>query len=768
MNTIRSPYRVLESASTMTTRMRRVVAVIAVLSLATAITARAAIYTWTNASSGNWTSTTAWTPSGSYPDSTDGSDSALLSITGSDYTVSFPIFGTVTLGSLNIMSPNAKLYLQSVYGDNVPPATTITSLGSVANAGTIDLYGNGVGFWADGDVFFNVTSGAINNTGTLKARTDNIYGYGPQVQISSDINNEAGGIITMAQGAGGGAIRLTKSGGAYVNQGSWTVTGSAVVNGQGTSFLQNVAGASLNAASGSWTMGATSDTVNSTFSITGGSIGGSFLFSKTDVTLGAGGTINASTIELRQANLTLNSSRVNGGAVTYRFNGNETSSAAVGGGTLTLSALNASETLEVTEWHQSWNTRTLVTSTAFDNYGTVKVYNQNFNTDQGFSTDLEIGSGALTNRGTLTVTGSASYPNSPVRMLGTLVNTADGTVNLQGSGQARIGTAGATHTNNGVINVVFGTGNYIDGTSLTNDTGGVIRNSGTSVTLGGTATIDNALGTIQAVEGAGSSTFTISNLLSAGTKSGTVLAGGTWRVQSAANATALSVTNGSSWNITQLGTDTIGGTPTSVILDGANASFTQLESGSLTKIGLNGKLTLLNGKTLSSFSGPLTVAGQLAGTGTVGGAVTVAGIDASNRGRITPGNSIDTLNVNGNVTFGNFSSLVAECDNAGNADLLAVTGTVDLTSTGDRLEILTLNGGLIGPYTLVTSTGGISGFFNEVYYNGVLQPSATAMGGIDGKFGLIYSSNSLILIPEPATLALLALAGAALASRRRR
>ena len=62
---------------------------------------------------------------------------------------------------------------------------------------------------------------------------------------------------------------------------------------------------------------------------------------------------------------------------------------------------------------------------------------------------------------------------------------------------------------------------------------------------------------------------------------------------------------------------------------------------------------------------------QISGTGTIGGNLAVASL-------LTPGNSIGTLTVGGNLTLTAGSTLQVEVNDAAQADLLRVTGTVSL------------------------------------------------------------------------------------------
>ncbi len=151
----------------------------------------------------------------------------------------------------------------------------------------------------------------------------------------------------------------------------------------------------------------------------------------------------------------------------------------------------------------------------------------------------------------------------------------------------------------------------------------------------------------------------------------------------------------------------------------------------------------------------------LAGTGqmvlTTGKTVSVL-----NGGALAPGNSIGTLGVTGPVTFASGSFFDVQFGSAaGQFDLLSVTGN------------LSLNGATLRLYDTGTLT--VTGLTYPIAtYSGTL--SGTPFGAIIGPQNFLYTLDYgiaqpgkilLTVIPEPASLSLLALAGM-LALRRRR
>jgi hypothetical protein len=100
--------------------------------------------------------------------------------------------------------------------------------------------------------------------------------------------------------------------------------------------------------------------------------------------------------------------------------------------------------------------------------------------------------------------------------------------------------------------------------------------------------------------------------------------------------------------------------------------------------------------------------GILHGTGTVTGKLQVSGT-----GQISPGDSIGTLSVTGNVSFsaGSLSEELGTAGSPGTSDLLAITGNLTLSGT----SALALTGGAAsGYYKIITYSGTLSGTFNSV------------------------------------------------------
>jgi len=181
---------------------------------------------------------------------------------------------------------------------------------------------------------------------------------------------------------------------------------------------------------------------------------------------------------------------------------------------------------------------------------------------------------------------------------------------------------------------------------------------------------------------------------------------------------------------------------------------------------INAGTLIINGNQ-STATGAVTVAAgaTLGGSGTIGGATVINGI-------LSPGNSIDTLSINNNVTwnFNTDSEWVFELGTAGSSilspgtsDRLAITGNF-IKGSGTEFTFDFAGTGNAGWYQLISWTGTGDSFEVTDFY-------ATNLGNsMTGTFFL--ESNGLFLslsaIPEPSTGVLSALGLGLLAALRRR
>ena len=156
--------------------------------------------------------------------------------------------------------------------------------------------------------------------------------------------------------------------------------------------------------------------------------------------------------------------------------------------------------------------------------------------------------------------------------------------------------------------------------------------------------------------------------------------------------------------------------------------------------------TAVNAGTLSvngSITSNVTVGsgGTLGGNGTIFGTTTI-------QGTLAPGNSIGTLNVNGNFTQAAGSVYQVEANAQGQSDKIVITGTATIQggtvqalaqagtyATSTTYTILTASGGRTGTYSSVTSnfaflTPSLSYDANNAYLTlALLQNNNTSVGG---------------------------------------
>jgi autotransporter-associated beta strand protein len=120
--------------------------------------------------------------------------------------------------------------------------------------------------------------------------------------------------------------------------------------------------------------------------------------------------------------------------------------------------------------------------------------------------------------------------------------------------------------------------------------------------------------------------------------------------------------------------------------------------------------TLVNAGTLSvngsiaSSQVFVNFGGTLGGNGTVGPTTILAG------GTLSPGNSVGTLTVNGNLVFTAASLYMVEVE-GNTADRTNVSGTATLAGT---VGVVNLGGTLARSYTILSAAGGRSGTFDSI------------------------------------------------------
>lgn len=204
------------------------------------------------------------------------------------------------------------------------------------------------------------------------------------------------------------------------------------------------------------------------------------------------------------------------------------------------------------------------------------------------------------------------------------------------------------------------------------------------------------------------------------------------------------------------------------------SAFTKTGSGTMTLTAANtfsgttttvaaGTLNINNaaGSGLGTSNASVLAGGTLGGTGAFTGTASIA-----TGGTLAPGGVavIESLGT-GNLTFANNAIYSWEYQGA-LADLTNVTGTVSF-GAGLTVLITSLDGGALAstPYTLLTYTGAdpVAPAFNVVF--GSNTPSSQVTISVDAANNRILLTA--IAVPEPASMSLLVIGGAALLRRRR-
>ncbi|WP_210210908.1 beta strand repeat-containing protein, partial [Rhizobium leguminosarum] len=320
--------------------------------------------------------------------------------------------------------------------------------------------------------------------------------------------------------------------------------------------------------------------------------------------------------------------------------------------------------------------------------------------------------------GTATVDGAGS----------TFASTGNLIVGLDGTGAVKITAGGTASDVDGTVGYHVGS----IGTAIVDGAGSSWENSG-ALELGrsgnGTLTISNG--------GVVSSSGTVL-IAGQGAATGTLNIGGA----AGSPATAAGTLNASNIQF-GLGSGTINFNHTET-----NYTFAPVigGDGTINQLAGNTNLTADN----SAFTGDTNVTGgrlavngslansivTVSGGGILGGTGTVGGIVAKSGGIVGPGNSIGTLNVNGNVSFASGSTYQLEVDTAGQSDKIAASGTATLN--GGTVLVTGVSGAsaLGMHYTILTAGGGVTGAFD-----GAGAASATPFL----TYGLSYDPNNVYL-----------------------
>ncbi len=611
--------------------------------------------------------------------------------------------------------------------------STWTSIGaglSVGNggAGTMTVQNGGAVNLAGSQVVVGAAAGSVGNltvTGngsTFAAGTGFVIGSAGTGTLTLSAGGKANGSSGMIGSSGSGTVLVDGAGS------KWLLTGNLMVANLGTGVLNITNGGAVSSGSANLgfdagstatvTVAGTGSQWTNTGALVIGDLGsGSLAISGGGLVSNADGTIGA------QAGST-GTVTVDGTGSTWTNNGNLQVGGA-GTGSLTISnsaVVNATAGATVIESSAAGATPAMLSilsgaklNSSFSTVGgtggtqgsvVVDGTGSNWTSSfAGLSAGLTVGDAGT---GTLAITNGGT------------VNNVDGVIGSQGgsTGTASVAGANSQWTNSGDLMVAdagAGTLAITNGGAVKNGFGLIANQAGATgdVTVDGAgSTWTNGFGVIVGNSGAG--TLTISN-------GGTVKAANTVFIAGAAGGTgALNIGGAAGAAATApgillaplgvqfgAGTGALNFNHTDVSGNYAfDAAITGL--GTINQVAgwtnLTGSSPLFTGQ-VNVSGGRLAVNGSLASaqlnvssTGILGGTGFVGNTFANAGGIIAPGNSIGTLNVNGNVTFAAGSFYQVETNPAGQSDNLLVSGTA--TINGGTVQVIGGSGQLLAHHQL--------------------------------------------------------------------
>lgn len=401
------------------------------------------------------------------------------------------------------------------------------------------------------------------------------------------------------------------------------------------------------------------------------------------------------------------------------------------------------------------------------------------NNGQGLGTgDVLVNTGAILNIGGVTLANNVSGAGSLLKTASNVgiltgTNTHSGGTFVQGgtlqvSGGQALGSGAVTLDAGTVLDVVSATNTSLanliqgDGALHKNGAGGLTVSAANTYT-GGTAinggaiiaTHAQAFGTGNVTVGAGAllglGDVTLGNTISGagavvktGSGVGELTGVNTYSGGTGVSSGILRVTNTSA-----IGTGgvSIASGATFELANATNLTFANALSGAGTfrKTGA-GDLTFSNAFSVGSLlvdAGRVRLNAVMTGNATVGAGGILNGVGQvtgtlTNNGTVAPGNSIGTLNVQGNYVHNAGSILEIEFDANGGIDLLNVSGTAQLN--GGTLRFISLGGAEGTGGTFLIANGGVSGTFANIETVGAQLP-----------LSVIYQPNASVMAPSVLT-----------------
>ena len=627
--------------------------------------------------------------------------------------------------------------------------------GTTFGAGTLSVDADAKLGDAAGALSFN--GGALQVTGTSftsTARTINWQAGGGGFDIA-DVNNT----FTVNQALGGtGSLRKLGAGtlvltGTNTYAGNTTISAGTLRIGDGStngSIVGNVANSGTLAFnrsdivvfSGNITgaTGVVQQIGTGTTILTGtSSYGGGTTISAGVLQLGNGGTTGSISGDVtNNGRLLIN--RSNGITLSGVISGNG-SVEQIGGGTTTLSGVNTylggtTLTAGVLSVSADANLGNVAGALTF-NGGTLRVTGTTF-TSTARTIDWQAGGGGfniLAALNSFTVSQALGGPgglakSGPGTLVLTGTNTYSGGTTIS-AGVLQIGNGGATGS---IAGDVANDGTLAFNRSNAMTFSGVIGGTGAVQQLGAGTTILTADNTYTGGTTISAGILQIGDGGASGSIAGNVVNNATLAFNRTGELAFSGVISGAG-NLVKNGSG-------SVVLSGDSSAFAGTTSITGGTLRVNGKL----GGALAVGNGAV-----LGGNGTIGSGPGSA-VSVGAGGAISPGNSIGTLTIAGNLTFAAGSIFQVEVAPAGTAaDLVHVTGNVILN--GGSVFHIGANGGydLRSQYTILSADGTLTGSFEKVTSNFAFLTPGLSYDYAGRKVNLLLNRNDVAFAALAAT-----------------
>lgn len=553
-----------------------------------------------------------------------------------------------------------------------------------------------------------VTAGATLDLNSFNQTTGSLAGAGNVTLGSATLTTGSSTTSTIFSGTISGTGGLTKAGnGVFTLTGVNTYTGATTVNGGvlnisgslASSVITNTNLASVNF-QGTSTAG--SATINSS--------GNDVLFSDNASAANARINITAGGLDFTSSSTAANAVITNSGFTNFIGNASAANSSITNnsGGALSFGSYTLTFPGGIPTFNPFIGTGTAGNATIVNNNGgSTTFFNQS---NAGTATITNNSGGSLLFQ---TATATAADPDAATARV---FNNAGGKVDISG-----VNTGVSVGSIEGAGNISLGAKRLTLGnTNLSATISGVISDSGgvsTTGTGGGLTKIGTGTLTLS-----GANTYT----------GGTTISAGTLQLGNGGTSGSIvgNVTNNANLAFNRSDAVTFGGVifgSGAVQQNGAGSTNLTATNTYTGATNVNAGTLAVNGSIASSSLTTVNAGTTLGGNGTVGNTTI-------NGGTLSPGNSIGTLTVAGNLVLTAASSYMVEVSPA-SADRTNVTGTATLG--GATVNANFAAGTYVAKqYTIVNATGGVMGTFNTL-------ANTNLPGGF--KSSLSYDGNNAFL-----------------------